>query len=58
MNTIFVVEIKGIVHGEVKECYREQIMKELKEGLVVIDDSITITSHTVQGEIGLEFNME
>ena len=50
--------MKGHVPNDIKNCYRKKIMRELKEGLVITDETFTITSHTVQGEIGLEFNME
>lgn len=58
MQTVIVVEMKGLVPNEVRECYRRKIMKELEEGLIIVDDNFNITTHTIQGEIGLEFNME
>lgn len=58
MQTLIVVNTNVHQSKESKEEIREKIMKEMKEGLLVVDDSITITSHTITGEIGLEFNLE
>lgn len=58
MRTLIVVEMKGYMFGEFREDTRKKLMKELEEGLIIIDEGMTVTSHTIQGEIGLEFNKE
>ena len=58
MQTVIVVETKGIIPAESRETIRKKIMKEMPEGLTIDDDSLKIITHTIQGEIGLEFNKE
>lgn len=59
MQTLIVVRLKvGMIPDSVKKQYRKDIIKQMKEGLVVIDDDIEITSHTINGEVGIEFNEE
>lgn len=59
MQTLIVVRIKaGMVPNSIKKEIRKDIMKQMKEGLILIDDDIEITSHTINGDIGIEFNRE
>jgi hypothetical protein len=58
MQTLIVVKMEGVQSFDVKERLRRKFMKDIEEGLLVIDDTISITSHTVQGEVGIEFNKE
>lgn len=58
MQTIIVVEMKGHAPLELKNNFRKQIMKELEEGLIVTDETFSVSTYNIQGEIGLEFNKE
>ena len=58
MQTLLVVRMKGMVPFECREKYREKIMKDIQEGLVIVDDNVEIIAHTITGEVGLEFNLE
>lgn len=58
MKTIFVVNVNGSLKNEDRTRLRKIVMKELEEGLLVIDDSFSVTTFNIQGEVGLEFNKE
>ena len=58
MQTLIVVNINCNLTKEGREELREKMMKEMEEGLLIIDDSLTVTYHNIQGKIGLEFNKE
>lgn len=58
MQAVIVVEVKGVIPSESRKTFRNRIKQELKEGLVIVDETFTISTHNIQGEIGLEFNEE
>lgn len=58
MQTVLIVHMQGHTPLEIEEAFRKKIMKELEEGLIIVDDRFDITVHNIQGEIGLEFNKE
>ena len=58
MQKVITVEVKGLMPSETRKAFRNRIKKELEEGLVLVDDTFTISTHNIQGEIGLEFNEE
>lgn len=57
MQTVIVVETRGIIPAESREAFRRKLMKDMSEGLIVVDESITITTHNIQDEVGIEFNV-
>lgn len=58
MQMIVIVKINGTLFEETKDKLRRKIIKEMKEGLVVIDDNIEITTISVPYPFaGLLFNI-
>ena len=59
MLTLIVVKLQGIIDDKSREMYRTKLIKEMEEGLIVIDDNVQITSHSINSLfIGLIFNTE
>lgn len=58
MQTLIVVNMRGNTTEAMRERCRKDFKEQMKEGLVVKDDNIEIIAHTIQGDIGLEFNEE
>ena len=59
MQTFIVVKIKvGNLPDLIKEKYRKKFLKDIKEGVIVIDNDVEIISHTIQGEFGIEVSEE
>ena len=47
MLTLIVIKLQGIIDDKSREMYRTKLIKEMEEGLIVIDDKVQITSHSI-----------
>jgi hypothetical protein len=58
MQTVIMVRINGLISKIDKESYRQQLIKEMQEGLFIVDDSIKEVVVSNINNLGLEFNIE
>lgn len=58
MQTLVIAKVKGILHSAGKIELRKKLIKEINEGLIVIDDSVEITAMSISGHVGLMFNID
>lgn len=58
MSTVIVAEFNGLLKTEDRKIIREMLMKELEEGLVVKDDTYSLSVINTVGGVGIEFNKE
>ena len=58
MQTLVIAKVKGILHSADKNELRKKLIKEINEGLIVIDDSAEITAMPISGHVGLMFNID
>ena len=54
MNNVIMVRIKGNASMEIQREYREQLLKDIKEGLFVVDDGIGDVIVTSIDELGIK----
>lgn len=59
MHTLVIVKVKGVVANGVLIELRKKLIKEMQEGLIVVDDSIEISTLSIPGPFGgLAFNID
>lgn len=59
MQTLIVVKVPAILDSETLNKYRKDIMKQMEEGLLILDEKVEeIIVNNINGELGLEFNKE
>ena len=54
MNNVIMIRVNGIMTKEFYKAYREQTLKDIKEGLFIVDDSIKDVVVTTMDELGIE----
>lgn len=54
MNNVIMVRVKGLMKVEHQRKYREQLLKDIKEGLFIVDDSIGDVVVTTMDSLGIE----
>ena len=54
MNSIISVRLEGMVKPELLRSYRELLLKDIKEGLIVIDDSVKEITVTSISNLGID----
>lgn len=54
MNNVIMIRVNGIMNHEFQREYREQLLKDIKEGLFIVDDTVkdVITIH--MDNLGIE----
>lgn len=59
MQTLVVVKVKGMVANGLLSEIRKELIEEMKEGLIVVDDSIEISTLSISAPFaGVVFNID
>jgi len=54
MNNVIMVRVKGLMNFESQRKYRELLLKDIKEGLFIVDDSVGDVIVTTIDKLGIE----
>lgn len=54
MNNIIMVRINGVMTNEFYKNYRSQLVKDIKEGVFIVDDTIKDVVITTIDSLGIE----
>lgn len=57
MNNVIMIRMEGIIPETKKKEIREQLIREIKEGLFIVDDAVkeVVVSHF--DDLGVDFNV-
>lgn len=57
MNNVIMIRMEGIIPETQKKEIREQLIREIKEGLFIVDDAVkeVVVSHF--DDLGVDFNV-
>lgn len=58
MQTLVIVRTDEILFEKDKDKFRKKLIREMQEGLIVIDNNIEISTLSISGAIGLMFNID
>lgn len=54
MNNVIMVRVNGIMEAKYQREYRELLLKDIKEGLFIVDDTIKDVVVTTMDNLGIE----
>lgn len=54
MNNVIMVKVKGLMNFENQRKYRELLLKDIKEGLFIVDESVEDVIVTNLSNLGIE----
>ena len=54
MNNVIMVRVNGIMNHEHQREYREQLLKDIKEGLFIVDDMVKDVVVTSIDDLGID----
>lgn len=54
MNNIIMIRINGTMTNEFYKAYRPQILKDIKDGLFIVDDTVKDVVVTTIDNLGIE----
>lgn len=54
MNNVIMIRVNGIMTRQYYKDFREQMLKDIKEGLFIVDDSVKDVVVTTIDELGIE----
>ncbi len=54
MNNVIMVRVNGIMPGDIQREYREQLLKDIKEGLFIVDEGVKDVIVTSIEKLGVE----
>lgn len=58
MQTLVIVKTDGTLSEKEQDKFRKKIIREMQEGLIVINNSIEISTLSISSVIGLMFNTD
>lgn len=54
MNNVIMVRVNGLMPEDQEREYREQLLKDIKEGLFIVDDAVKDVIVTTISDLGIE----
>lgn len=54
MNNVILIKVNGMLSSEYRKMMRNELMKEIKEGLFIVDDSVKDVIVTTIDELGIK----
>jgi len=54
MNNIIMIRVNGVITAEYKKQMRAELLKDIKEGLFIVDDTIKDVTLTRIDDLGIE----
>ena len=54
MNNVIMVRVNGMMKYEHQRKYREQLLKDIKEGLFIVDDTVKDVIVTTMDDLGID----
>ena len=58
MQTLVIVRTDGVLSEKNQDGFRKKLIREMQEGLIVINNNIEISTLSISSAIGLMFNMD